>query len=346
MATLWFAIIALMIAIYVILDGFDLGAGVLHLFLAKTDKERRTILQAIGPLWDGNEVWLIAAGGTLFFAFPTLYASSFSGFYLPLMLVLWLLILRGLGIEFRKHLESAMWHSFFDAMFAIASILLSIVFGAALGNVVRGVPLHADGYFFEAFWTSFFVIPEAGILDWYTVLLGLVSLATLANHGAHFLALKTDGALQLRAQNFSSKAIWAVALLSVVAAIATFTIRPEIPQKFSDQPIGIVFILMGVAGIAGMIYYRGRNRDMHAFLSSALFIAGMLCSTAFGVYPILLRSSIDEKYSLTIQNAAASEYGLGVGIIWWCVGMILVAGYFIYIYRTFRGKVTVAEDGY
>ena len=142
-----------MVATYVVLDGFDLGAGAIYLFAAKTNDERRQVLRAIGPVWDGNEVWLLAAGGTLYFAFPQLYASSFSGFYLPLMMVLWLLMLRAIGIEFRAHVETHLWQSFFDVIFSVSSILLAVFFGAALGNVVRGVPLDATGYFFEPLWT-------------------------------------------------------------------------------------------------------------------------------------------------------------------------------------------------
>src|SRR6201993_1268601 len=155
METLWFIIVAVMVAAYVVLDGFDLGAGVIYLTAARTANERRAILRAIGPVWDGNEVWLLAAGGTLYFAFPLLYASAFSGFYLPLMLVLWLLILRAVGIEFRAHVENPVWQSFFDFVFWISSTLLAIFFGAALGNVIRGVPLAPDGYFFEPLWTNF-----------------------------------------------------------------------------------------------------------------------------------------------------------------------------------------------
>src|ERR1700685_2406192 len=159
-----------MIAGYVVLDGFDIGVGILHLYLARTDDERRVLLRTIGPVWDGNEVWLIAAGGTLYFAFPALYAASFSGFYLPLMMVLWLLILRGVSIEFRSHVGGRIWSVFWDGTFALASILLAIFFGAALGNVVRGVPLDASGNFFEPLWTDFKLGPQVGILDWYTVL--------------------------------------------------------------------------------------------------------------------------------------------------------------------------------
>src|SRR5256714_10373443 len=170
MPTLWFILVTFMLTMYVLLDGFDLGAGAIHLAAAKTDAERRTIIRAIGPVWDGNEVWLIAAGGTLFFTFPLLYASSFSGFYLPLMIVLWLLMLRGVGVELRSHVSDPLWWSFFDFVFSISSLVLAIFFGAAIGNVIRGVPLNSDGYFFEALWTNFRVGANPGILDWYTVL--------------------------------------------------------------------------------------------------------------------------------------------------------------------------------
>src|SRR6266487_2028263 len=183
MVTLWFCLVALMIAVYVLLDGFELGAGAIHLFVAKTDEERRQVLASIGPVWDGNEVWLLASGGTLFFAFPTLYAAGFSGFYLPLMMVLWLLILRGCSIEFRNHIDNEVWRPFWDGVFCLSSTLLAIFFGAALGNVVRGVPLDQTGRFFEPLWVDFRPGPNAGILDWYTVLVGVAAYAALAMHG-------------------------------------------------------------------------------------------------------------------------------------------------------------------
>src|SRR5512142_2399321 len=203
MPTLWFILVALMLTAYVILDGFDLGAGVIHLLVARTDRERRTVLRAIGPVWDGNEVCLLAAGGTLYFAFPQLYASSFSGFYLPLMMVLWLLMLRAISIEFRSHINEGVWRSFFDGVFSFASVLLAIFYGAALGNVVRGVPLAQDHYFFLPLWTDWRVGPYPGILDWYTALRGVVALVALSVHGAHWVALKTDGDLQQRARKTS-----------------------------------------------------------------------------------------------------------------------------------------------
>ena len=202
MSTIWFMIVAVMVAIYVVLDGFDLGAGAVHLFIAKDDAERRTVIRAIGPVWDGNEVWLLAAGGTLYFAFPQLYASGFSGFYLPLMMVLWLLMLRAIGIEFRAHVQEQVWRGFFDTIFGVSSILLAIFFGAALGNVVRGVPLNPDGYFFEPLWTNWRVGAQNGILDWYTVMCGVVALVTLVVHGSLYLATKTEGLLNVsRAQS-------------------------------------------------------------------------------------------------------------------------------------------------
>src|SRR5215813_528133 len=207
METFWFVVVAVMLTAYVILDGFDLGAGAIFLFVAKTSDERRMVLRSIGPVWDGNEVWLLATGGTLYFAFPLLYASSFSGFYLPLMMVLWLLMLRAVGIEFRTHIEQGVWKGFFDVIFSIASALLAFFLGAALGNVVRGVPLGADGYFFEPLWSNFRVGTNNGILDWYTVLTGVIALVTLTAHGALYVALKSEGDLNLRARTVA-KRIW------------------------------------------------------------------------------------------------------------------------------------------
>ena len=268
METLWFVIVAFMLTMYVLLDGFDLGAGIIHLFAAKEENERRTILNAIGPVWDGNEVWLLATGGTLYFAFPKLYASSFSGFYLPLMIVLWLLILRALGIEFRHQVENRLWKSFWDVAFSVGSILLSIFFGAALGNVVRGVPLGADGYFFEPLWTTFTIVPDAGILDWFTVLMGLVGFFTLMSHGSNYIALKTEGTVQQRARTCAGRAWWGTALTSLAAFAATWSIRPGIWQNYSHHVWGFVFPLAGAIGLAGMLWYGRAGNDKFAFASS------------------------------------------------------------------------------
>ena len=335
-----------MLALYVILDGFDLGAGVLHIAIARTDDERRQVLGAIGPFWDGNEVWLLAAGGTLYFAFPLLYASSFSGFYLPLMMVLWLLMLRGLGIEMRHHVNHPMWRAFWDGTFALGSTLLAIFLGAALGNVVRGVPLGPDGYFFEPLWTSFTVEPDSGILDWFTVLMGLVSLSTLAAHGGNYVAMKTAGEVQRRAR--LGVRLWTpcVAVTSVGALIAVSGIRPGIWANFSADPWGFIFPVAGAAGLGGMILFNRLGKDAASFASSSAFIAGMLASTAFGLYPVVLPSSIDERYSLTVASTAAGSYGLGIGIVWWSIGIVIALGYFTYLFVSFRGKVGARPEGY
>lgn len=348
MELLWFWIVALMIAMYVILDGFDLGAGVLHRLIGKTEEERRTIIKAIGPVWDGNEVWLLAAGGTLYFAFPQVYASSFSGFYLPLMIILWLLMLRGLGIELRHQIHHPMWVSFWDTVFSISSLLLAIFFGAALGNVVRGVPLNEEGYFFAPLWTTFTVVPEAGILDWFTVIMGLVALSTLTMHGAHYIALKTEGVLQVRARAFASGAWFGTTLTSLMAMASTFIIHPELWDNYASHPAGAAFPLLAAAGLGGSLLFQRRARDGAAFLSSALFIGGMLASTAFGLFPRMLPASTNPAWSLTAYNTAAGGYGLGVGLIWWLVGMTLATGYFVFVYRSFRGKVSPRsnEGGY
>jgi cytochrome d ubiquinol oxidase subunit II len=346
MEILWFSVVAYMLAMYIILDGFDLGAGILHLFVAKNDEERRTVLNAIGPVWDGNEVWILAAGGTMYFAFPLLYASSFSGFYLPLMIVLWLLMLRGLGIELRHHIQHPMWKTFWDALFAVSSTLLTIFLGAALGNVVRGVPLNADGYFFEPLWTSFTVQPEAGVLDWFTVLMGLVGLSTLTVHGANYLAMKTEGGVQTRSRRIASVSVWGVVATSIAALVETSFIRPEIWRNYGEHWWGYTFPLLGALGIAGMISFNRRKQDTRAFLSSATFIAGMLASTAFGLFPNVLPASTDPAYSLTAYNTAAHPYGLGVGIVWWTIGMVIALGYFTYVFYAFRGKVKLHAEGY
>jgi len=345
MEIFWFCVVGFMLAMYVVLDGFDLGAGMLHLFVAKNDTERRSVLAAIGPVWDGNEVWLIAAGGTLYFAFPLLYASSFSGFYLPLIIILWLLILRGLGIELRHHVHNPVWKAFWDSVFAFGSTLLAIFFGAALGNVVRGVPLKADGYFFEPLWTTFTIVPQAGVLDWFTVTMGLVALFTLMAHGANYLAMKTEGDVQSRARTIAGRAWWGVLFTSIVALISTSEIRPGVWSNFADHSWGFVFPLIGVSGLVGMIYYNRTRKDSRAFVSSTAFIAGMLASTAFGLFPNVLPASTDPNYSLTVYNTIAHEYGLGVGLVWWTIGIVIALGYFTYLFYSFRGKVKLPAGG-
>src|SRR6476646_10859660 len=232
MGFIWFWIVAAMLAAYVVLDGFDLGVGILSPLLARSEAERQIMLRSIGPVWDGNEVWLLAGGGTLYFAFPALYASAFSGFYLALMIVLWLLILRGASIELRMHIDDPLWRSFFDALFFLSSALLAVFFGAALANVIRGVPLQADGYFFLPLWTNWRVGPQPGILDWYTVIGGLTALVALAVHGALYIALKTHGALNARARAVALRLWGVLAVLTAVSLAATLYVRPAVLDNF------------------------------------------------------------------------------------------------------------------
>jgi cytochrome d ubiquinol oxidase subunit II len=339
METLWFVIVAVMVTAYVLLDGFDLGAGIVQLLLGRTPEERRLIIKTIGPVWDGNEVWLLAAGGTLYFAFPLLYASSFSGFYLPLMMVLWLLMLRGVGIEFRTHLESPIWRHFFDVIFALSSLLLAIFFGAALGNVIRGVPMNGSGYFFEPLWTNFRVQPDAGVLDWYTVMAGVVALLALASHGALYVATKTEAGLNQQARRMAAYAWWGLLVLTPLSLVATVYIRPQMLASYKAQPLGYLIPVVVFGSLVLMALFRARGDDRKAFISSCAYIAGMLVGAAFGIYPYVLPASTDPSYSLTIYNTAAGQHGLRVGLVWWIPGMALTLGYFRYLYRQFRGKV-------
>jgi cytochrome bd ubiquinol oxidase subunit II len=338
--------ITLMLTIYVVLDGFDLGAGIIHYFVTNDENERRLVLRSIGPVWDGNEVWLIAASGTLFFCFPVLYATSFSGFYLPLMMILWLLILRACGIELRGHIDHPLWRSFWDFIFSVSSALLAIFLGVALGNVMRGVPLNVEKLFFEPLWTNFEPEGHTGILDWYTLLTGFVALIALALHGANYLALKTDGEVQRRARRISQIGVWLFALLIAFSLFATLTIRPDMTNNYKVHIWGWIIPLTVLFGVYGMYFFSRREADLPAFLCSAASIAGMLFGASFGLYPIVLPSTLSGQNNLTIWNTAAQPYGLRVGAIWWVVGMALAIIYFIYLYRSFRGKVSLEGEGY
>ncbi len=347
MVTLWFCLVAIMIAGYVVLDGFDLGTGIVYFCTARTESQRRRVLKSIGPLWDGNEVWLLAGGGTLYFAFPALYASSFCGFYLPLMIVLWLMILRGVAIEFRNHLANPIWRPFFDGVFTLASSLLAIFFGAALGNVVRGVPLNEAGVFFLPLWTDFTPGPNPGILDWYTILTGLLAFFTLAGHGALWVAHRTEDILEERARKVARVSWFAVVLLTAVVTLASFRIQSQILSNLAAYPWGYIFPALALAGLFAQPFLLRSHKAGSAFLASCAYIVGMLTSAAFGLYPYVLPSNSDSARGLTIHNAATAPYGLGVALVWWIPGMLLVAAYSVFIYRHFGGKVRLeGEEAY
>jgi cytochrome d ubiquinol oxidase subunit II len=345
MGFIWFWIVAVMIAAYVVLDGFDLGVGILAPFLARTEEDRRAVLRSIGPVWDGNEVWLLAGGGTLYFAFPLLYASSFSGFYLPLMIVLWLLIGRGLSIELRMHIDHTVWRSFFDGMFFVSSALLAIFFGAALANVIRGVPLGADNYFFLPLWTNWRVSAQPGILDWYTVIGGVVALVALATHGALWLVINAPGELEIRARRAAST-LWMVLLVvTLISLPATIAVRPAALANYRAHPVLFAIPLLVVATLIGMLSFTRQRKPLAAFVSSCLYLVFMLVGAAAGLYPTLLPSSSDPARDITIANALTGAHSLHVGLVWWSLGLILALGYIFTSYFLFRGKVT-AEAGY
>jgi cytochrome d ubiquinol oxidase subunit II len=345
MGTIWFWLVALMLTGYVVLDGFDLGAGALHLIAARTDAERRAVLESIGPVWDGNEVWLLAGGGTLFYAFPLLYASSFSGFYLALDIVLWLLVFRALGIEFRTHLAHPLWCAFFDGAFSLASILLIVFFGAALGNVLRGVPLGADHYFFAPLWTDFRPGPNPGILDWYTVLCAVLALVAVAVHGASYLILKTEGDLNARLRVWV-KRLWPTQVaLSGIALAATIFVRPQLLDNYRGAPVAWIVPVLVAAGLGGMFYFTRTGKERNAFLSSCLYIVATLAGAAVGLYPALLPSSGAPANGITIANAAAGAASLSIGLIWWSIGMAIALAYTVVVYTMFKGKVRTGPPG-
>jgi cytochrome d ubiquinol oxidase subunit II len=334
-----------MVAIYAVMDGFDFGAGILHHFVARTDSERRQVLGAIGPLWDGNEVWLLAGGGSLFLAFPKVLAAGFSGFYLAMFMVVWTLILRGISIEFRSHVADRMWRGFWDFVFTFASVLLPVLLGAALGNVVRGVPLDETGYFNIPLFTHFATHNPVGILDWYTVLMGVFVLATIANHGALYLAWKTDGPVHERARKLALPLSVLTALLGGLATLATAQVNPDVYANLPSAPLAWIGLLIFVAGLVVVFWGQARSHFLLAFLGSAAFILGLLAATAACVFPVMLKSTLDPTWSLTAYNAVVSHHGLVTGAKWWFVGFPIVIAYFVLLFRLHRGKVKAAEDG-
>ena len=347
MATVWFVLVAFMLTAYVVLDGFDLGAGIVHLGIARTDAERRLVLRTIGPVWDGNEVWLLAAGGTLYFAFPALYASSMSGFYLPINMVLWLLMLRAVGIEFRTHLESKVWRDFFDGAFCLSSALLALFFGVALGNVIRGVPLQPDGSFFEPLWTDFGVGTENGILDWFTLCCGLLAVIAVTVHGASYVAMKTEGPVQERARRVATVLFAPLLVLGAFTLFAGLWVRPQLLDNYRTHWLLGALIPAAVLGsLAVLALSLRRGKDLTAFFASCVFLAAMLSGVAFALYPRLLPASTLDVYSLTIKNAAAGAYSLEYGVYWWSAGMAIAVGYFVLVYWMFRGKARVEPGGH
>jgi cytochrome d ubiquinol oxidase subunit II len=338
MGFIWFWLVAVMIVGYVVLDGFDLGVGVLHLFLPRDDAQRKSALHSIGPVWDGNEVWLLAGGGTLYFAFPLLYASAFSGFYLPLMIVLWLLVLRGISIELRNHVDIGVWTSLLDGVFGISSALLAIFYGAALANVLRGVPLQSDGYFFLPLWTNWQPGVHPGILDWYTVIGGLVALVALTLHGALWLTIKVSGDLEKRACHAINPLLALVGLLTIVSLVATIAVRPASLGNYFHYPVTFIVPVGVLASLAGIWFFNRNQKPVRAFLASSFYLFFMLAGACWGVYPTLLPATTGVDRDITLARAISGPHTLAVGLVWWSFGMTLAVAYVVFVYSRFKGK--------
>jgi cytochrome d ubiquinol oxidase subunit II len=345
MQALWFWLVSVMLAIYVVLDGFDFGAGALHLFVARNDTERREVMGAIGPFWGANEVWLLAAGGSMVLAFPRVLASGFSGFYMAMFLVLWTLILRGISMEFRSHVADAMWRGFFDTVFGFASILMPVLLGAALGNVLRGVPLDEQGTFDLPLFTDFTAHSPVGILDWFTVLAGVFALVVITSHGALFLAWKTQGVVHERCARLVPRLWLATTVLWIVTTWATDVVNPGLFAALSERPLAWMFGAISLAGVATVWLGVRRARHGLAFAGSCAFVAGFLATTAACVFPVMLRSIDVPARSLTAENASSSDMSLTAGSIWWLLAFPIAVAYFVFLFRYHRGKVAAAHDG-
>jgi cytochrome bd ubiquinol oxidase subunit II len=325
-STVWFCFLAVMVAMYVVLDGFDLGVGTLHLLVGRNEEEREQATAAIGPVWNGNEVWLLAGGGVLFLAFPKAYAGAFSGLYFGLIIVLWLLVGRGLALEFRHEIDNPLWRSACDAVFSLSSAALALVFGVALGNVVRGVPLGADGYFH---------LPLFQILNWYALLVGVFGLVVLAGQGANFLAFRGDGAPAERARATARRIFWVEAVLFFVMIWPTYHVRNEMLSNLSDHPWRLIFPALALGSLAAMFIFQSRGLWLRAFIASSLFIIGLLTTMAAGLYPNVLPAHDNRPFGLTVHNAAAGHHSLVTAVVWWPLGMVLAAVYFTFAYRMF-----------
>ena len=344
MIAAWYAVASFMLITYVTLDGRNFGAGMLHRLIARTPEERRQIVAAIGPLWSWHEVWLVGFGGTLIAVFPRLMASAFSGYYLALFLILWGLILRGIAIEVGGHINDRLWQGFWDVVFVFANFLLAILFGAAAGNVARGVPLDAQGNFSMAFFTDFHVRGYVGLLDWYTVSIAIFAVIILAAHGATYLTLKTEGAVHDRSATFA-KYLWlAVAPLFLVISVETIVVRPDLPSRAIHNPFWWLGLLLVIVSTAALISGLNSSREMRAFVGSNLLLAGLLATGGAALFPVMLYSTLAPENSLTAYAVATNQNGLLLAAIWWPLGFVLATIYFVFISRRYAGKVSVKQD--
>lgn len=334
----WYAILAATFIAFAITEGRNFGIGMLLHRVARSREERRLVRRAVGPLWSWHEVWLIVAGGTLFLAFPKVMATALSGYYLAVFVLLWCGAARGIALEFGPHHQYALWETFWDAIFALGSAMLALFMGAAFGNVLRGVPLGADGRMFLPFFTDFDVHGRVGILDWYTVAVGGFTMALLGAHGATYLALKTDGAVRERSLRLAKRLWIGVVVLLPAISVATYVVRPELLAGL----LGSVAAWAGVAacglGLLAALTGIYAGKETMAFTGASWCIAGLLGGAAAATWPVMLHSTIDPSYSMTAQAGAAGAYSLKVGLFWWPVAAALSLMYAWLISRRYRGK--------
>lgn len=334
--TIWFLLVGVLIIGYAVLDGFDLGVGVLYLF-ARREEERRIYLNAIGPVWDGNEVWLLTGGGALFAAFPVVYATVFSAFYLAMMLVVAALIARAVSFEFRGKLEGAGWKKLWDWCFGLGSLLAAVLYGVAVGNVVGGIPLDASGTFNGSF---------LGLLNPLALLCGLVSLAMFTMQGAAYMCLKSEGELRERMRDWTMRGWMAFAVLyAVVTLLAIFT-APHAFEGVLANPLFWILLVLFAASAVSVPMNSRRGRDGRTFLASSLTIVSLIGLAALGMFPRVVASSIDLANSLTIYNSASTPRTQTAMLIIALIGMPIVLAYTAYVYKVFKGKVVFDEASY
>ncbi|MDN3507196.1 MAG: cytochrome d ubiquinol oxidase subunit II [Simkaniaceae bacterium] len=337
LALIWYFVIILAMICYAMLDGFDLGVGLLHLF-AKDDRDRRIFLNAIGPVWDGNEVWLVIVGGALFAGFPDVFATLCSTFYIPVMVLLMGLIFRAVSIEFRSKHESKRWRKCWDVVFALGSLVISFGVGVVLGNLIYGIPLDADNNFTGTF--SDFIHP-------YALLVGVTTVALFAMHGAIFLVMKTEGALHEKVRSLVPRCIGFFLIMYILITVTAVYYRPYMIDPMRAYPILYLVPLIALVAIISVPFLMQKKWDGWAFVSSSLSIAGLLSLAAIGTFPYMIRSTVHtQTNSLTIYNSASSELTLKVLLIIVAIGVPLVLAYGFYVYRTFRGKVELDATSY
>ena len=341
----WYAIVSLMLILYVAFDGRNFGVGMLQWFVARTPEERRQVVAAIGPLWSWHEVWLVGFGGTLVAVFPKLMASAFAGYYLALFLILWCLILRGVSIEVGGHINDRLWQGFWGFVFVFSNFLLAVLFGAAAGNVARGVPLDANGDFSMAFFTNFLnVRGRVGLLDWYTVSVAIFAVVLLAAHGATYLVLKTEGPVHDRSGVWA-KYLWlAAAPLFLAISFESCLVRPDVPGYAISNPFCWLGLLIVVGAIIALISGLSARRERTAFFGSNALLVGLLVAGAAAIFPVMLYSTIAPSNSLSAYGVASSHRNLLLASFWWPVSFALATTYFVFISRRFAGKVSVKRD--